>query len=233
MLDGFVANAYPIPWNKWTPQNQTQGLVNNEQEAYVTDGSTISDDGGTLTITAYSNNNGYGWKSGKLLAPPLGTSRGYIEASMNTPSAQGTWPAFWLMPNENNPVWPQGGEIDIMEQINGQAVQNVSTHFGPNPSQVTSTHITMNLPNMSGQYHRYGMAWDTSHCAFYVDGVQVPGSVRWFPQNSPFAQYLPNYTPILNLAIGGDWPGYAADGIGNQVLKVRYVAQSTQTPSDF
>jgi hypothetical protein len=35
------------------------------------------------------------------------------------------------------------------------------------------------------------------------------------------------------LAIGGDWPGYAADGIGNQVLKVRYVAQSTQTPSDF
>lgn len=233
LLDGFVANATKIPWNSWTPQNQSQGLVNNEQEAYVNDGSTISYDGDTLVITAYSNNNGYGWKSGKLLAPVLGTKRGYIEASMNNPGAQGTWPAFWLMPNENNPTWPQGGEIDIMEQVNGQNSQNVSTHFGPSPSQTTDTHITMNLPNMSNQIHRYGLAWDSSHCAFYVDGVKVPGSVVYFPSNSPFAQQLPNYTPILNLAIGGSWPGYAADSIGRQVLKVQYVVQSTETPADF
>lgn len=233
MLDGFVANATQIAWSSWTPQILAQGQVNNEQEAYVTDGSTISYDSGTLVITAYSNNNSYGWKSGKLQAPMLGTSRGYIEANMNTPSAQGTWPAFWLMPNNNSPTWPQGGEIDIMEQVNGQPTQNVSTHYGPSPSQTTDTHITMSLPNMSGEYHRYGVAWDQTHCAFYVDGVKVPGSVVYYPSNSPFAKDVTTYTPILNLAIGGSWPGYAADSIGNQVLKVKYVAQSVETPSDF
>lgn len=232
-LDGFVSQAKQIPWNLWTHQNQVQGLVNNEQEAYITDGSTISFEGSTLVITAYSAGNGYGWKSGKLLAPVLANRRGYIEASINTPSAQGTWPAFWLMPNNNSPTWPQGGEIDIMEQVNGLNQQNVSTHFGPSPSQTTDTHVQMDVPNMSGQYHRYGLAWDSSHCAFYVDGRKVPGGVVYFPGNSPFADALPNYTPILNLAMGGMWPGYAADSIGVQQMRVKYVVQSTETPNDF
>ena len=44
----------------------------------------------------------------------------------------------------------------------------------------------VSLPGMSGNFHRYGLAWDTSHCTFYTDGKK--GSTYWYPAGSPFGR---------------------------------------------
>lgn len=63
---------------------------------------------------------------------------GRFEARMKLPGGWGTWPAFWLYPDDDfrygtNPVtnygWPNAGEIDIMENVGyDQNVIHASTH---------------------------------------------------------------------------------------------------------
>jgi beta-glucanase (GH16 family) len=45
---------------------------------------------------------------------------GKIEARMRAPSANGAWPAFWMLGTSTklNLEWPRTGEIDIMEHVN-------------------------------------------------------------------------------------------------------------------
>jgi len=43
------------------------------------------------------------------------------------PTGCGTWPAWW----QNGPNWPAGGEIDILEGINGFTQNQVSLHTNP------------------------------------------------------------------------------------------------------
>ena len=42
---------------------------------------------------------------------------GKVEICARLGCAQGAWPAIWMLPEEAQ--WPNGGEIDIMEQPNG------------------------------------------------------------------------------------------------------------------
>jgi beta-glucanase (GH16 family) len=135
------------------------------------------------------------------------------------------------MPSNNKPSWPQGGEIDIMEQVDGRNQQNVSTHYGTSPSTTKNTHLAVTLNNMSNTWHTYGLAFDSSHCAFYVDGKKI--QTVQYPSGSPFAKDITNYGMILNLAMGGDWPKPAESSIGAQYLITDYVGQSSSVPSDF
>jgi beta-glucanase (GH16 family) len=240
MLPGFVADAKQIPFSSMNIQTMAQGQVNNEQQAYINDGSTVDWSSGTLVLTARPKGNNYSWVSGKVEAPPLGTSRGYVEASILSPASMGTWPAFWLMPRFNDPIWPLGGEVDIFEIINGVQGNYSSTHWGTQPGNgANNTTVWRAIPDAAGNYHRYGVAWDSTHLAFYIDGRKVPGSVYYYAAGSPFARMFPKYTPIMNLAIGGDWPkgqgnfGSVPDSLGRQTLSVKYVAQSVNTPADF
>ena len=41
---------------------------------------------------------------------------GYFEARLKLPKGKGTWPAFWMLPDPFT-SWPDGGEIDIMEEV--------------------------------------------------------------------------------------------------------------------
>lgn len=53
-----------------------------------------------------------------------------IKAKLNP--AKGAWPAIWLMPfAADAPKWPNGGEIDIMERLNGDSIayQTVHSHY--------------------------------------------------------------------------------------------------------
>ena len=44
---------------------------------------------------------------------------GRMEMRAKVPSGQGSWPAFWMMPtNEEYGEWPRSGEIDIFESVN-------------------------------------------------------------------------------------------------------------------
>lgn len=47
---------------------------------------------------------------------------GYVEVRARFDCVQGVWPAIWMMPKSDSIGWPVGGEIDIMEHLNYEAV---------------------------------------------------------------------------------------------------------------
>lgn len=216
-----VPEGYEMVWNdefdgslldteKWTHEIKSAGWVNNELQNYVkSDGVTTVKDG-KLLITCKKVN-------GKILSGRVyanytkGWKYGYMEARIKLPKGKGTWPAFWMMPANNdynsNP-WPGCGEIDIMEEV------------GCNPNYVSSTihcnkynnggsaieHKEIYLPTAESDFHLYACLWTASHLKFYVDGKLTldyvndgSGKNAW-----PFDY---NYYLILNLAWGGSWGG--------------------------
>ena len=50
----------------------------------------------------------------------------------------GLWPAFWMMPNDAS-CWPDHGELDILEMINGDGVAHGSYHWATGPAPCMKT----------------------------------------------------------------------------------------------
>ena len=167
---------------------------------------------------------------------------GRIEASMKLPEAQGMWPAFWMLGNNIATIsWPACGELDIMEHIDGNnppPYQGApppgydwiagSVHGGTSASEINGSQTYHPLGFSAADWHTYGMIWKPGSIQYYVDD---PANIyaTFTPTNSnfnsttwPFDQG-PQFI-ILNLAIGGDWPG-SPDGTTSfpQAMLVDYV----------
>ena len=123
------------------PNGHTEyGVVyyyNNEEQSYTssTDNSYVSN--GTLKIAAVHDGNGY--TSARLVSSGKGDFLyGYFEARARVPDGLGTWPAIWMLPTNNTyGVWPNSGEIDIMEHVGyDNNVINGTVHTGAyNPAR--------------------------------------------------------------------------------------------------
>jgi beta-glucanase (GH16 family) len=127
---------------------------------------------------------------------------GYFEARIALPPGKGLWPAFWLLPEpriENGkPVHPGGQEIDIFESVGepGRIYHTVFTDSGGEKiknARACDTHADLT------RFHTYGVLVTRAHIAWYFDDVEVRRVA-----NADFDR--PAYM-LLNLAVGGDWPG--------------------------
>ena len=145
---------------------------------------------------------------------------GFVEVSAKLPCARGTWPAIWMMPQGDAP-WPNGGEIDILEQVGSQPnVAHATLHTALfNHTRHNGRGAEMAVPTACSAFHRYQLAWTVDDITMGVDDhayMRVkndqPGGAGAWPFNAPF--YL-----ILNLAMGGDWA--AAKGIDDAALPQR------------
>jgi hypothetical protein len=59
----------------------------------------------------------------------------FIFDVFHMPDTPGTWPALWTVAYpwpENDQSWPTGGEIDIMEGVNGYGTNMMTFHTTPN-----------------------------------------------------------------------------------------------------
>jgi len=151
---------------------------------------------------------------------------GRIEARMKLPESQGMWPAFWLLGNNIVKVsWPTCGELDVMEHIDGNNPPPYaggtpegydwiagSIHFGPSSSsEINGSQQYHATGFLASDWHIYGMIWSKGEIQYYVDDPsniyatfkstdsQFSGGTWPFDQGPEFI--------ILNLAVGGDWPG--------------------------
>jgi beta-glucanase (GH16 family) len=149
---------------------------------------------------------------------------GYYEARCKFPNAgDGYWPAFWFLGTNIGSVgWPNCGEIDVAEEIDGQWQNHQSLHM-PNwdPTLVTT-------PNSSTTtYHNYGANWQPGYVTFYVDGQ----STGTFTEGGGGTWEFDNQTMfmLLNCAVGGSFPGNP-DGTtaGTGYFDVDYVHQYEQ-----
>ena len=162
------------------------------------------------------------YSSAKIVTEGKATFKsGFVEMSAKLPCARGTWPAFWMLP-ETASIWPEGGEIDILEQVGSQPnVAHATLHTALfNHTRENGRGAETPVPTACGAFHKYQLAWTADAITIGVDGrayMRVrndqPGGRGAWPFDSPF--YL-----ILNLAMGGDWAG--AKGIDDAALPQRF-----------
>jgi beta-glucanase (GH16 family) len=131
---------------------------------------------------------------------------GRFEARIQIPFGQGIWPAFWLLGAEGG-VWPNNGEIDVMENIGREPHTVYGTVHGPGYSGgngVGSPYAQ--VAPFAEDFHVYAVEWEPETIRWYVDDQHtftvtaddVPG--KWVFDHPFFI--------IMNVAVGGDWPGY-------------------------
>jgi beta-glucanase (GH16 family) len=194
-------------WGNKELQNYTNAAANASMVA-----DSDASDGMALAIRALKTATG-GYTSARLktlnrFAPKYGR----IEARAKLPNGQGIWPAFWMLGTNIGSVgWPACGEIDIVESINANPKVVYGTLHGPGYSGDNALKGKLTLPSgtLDQAYHVYAVDWSPDKIVWYFDGAayhtetasSVPPGSRWVFNDHPF--FL-----ILNLAVGGNWPGY-------------------------
>src|SRR5882724_6564909 len=196
-------NGTSVNTGNWNLDNGNPN-VNHELEFYQAANATVT--GGNLVITARQQSmGGQPYTSAKLnTSGKFSVSAGRIEARIQLPMVQGTWPAFWMLGTNIGTVgWPQCGEIDIMEHVNTTNTILGTMHWNGGNGHVQYGSSTTTTP---GSFHIYAIEWDNSSIRWYVDNtLYVTGNIANNINNTG-AFHLPFYI-ILNLAVGGDLPG--------------------------
>ena len=168
---------------------------------------------------------------------------GRLEARLKLPSTQGIWPAFWMLPT-NSPYggWAAGGEIDIMESTNIATTTHGTIHYGGLwPANTSSGGSYSPGVNLSDDFHVYAIQWEPDFIRWYFDGFPfyTVSSSAWYSANAPDNDRAPFDVPfhfLLNVAVGGNWPGYPdASSVFPQEMVVDWVRVYTtgaaeQTP---
>jgi beta-glucanase (GH16 family) len=139
---------------------------------------------------------------------------GRMEARIKLPTGGGMWPAFWMMPSDSvYGGWAASGEIDIVESINTATTVYGTIHYGGQwPNNTNSGGSYANGTNFSQDFHIYALDWTPDEMRWYIDGVlyYTATSAVWYsagaPANprAPFDQY---FHFLMNVAVGGNWPG--------------------------
>jgi beta-glucanase (GH16 family) len=213
----------------WTYDTGNSGFGNQELETYCSWGSSTVPCN-TASPSKYVGTDGYlhivaqrpsaaVYTSARLKTQGLFSFQyGRFEVRAQVPEAQGFWPAAWLLGNNITTVnWPASGEQDVLERVNGPGTPdwNSGAIHGTGFTGGTGLSTLYHFPvgETAAQWHTYGMIWSKGSVAFYVDDPAHPyvtyttsslnglsGAV-W-----PFDAGQSNFI-ILNLAIGGNWPG--------------------------
>ncbi|MFD3585384.1 ricin-type beta-trefoil lectin domain protein [Streptomyces sp. NPDC058683] len=216
-FDGAAGSAVnSSKWNLETGDN-----VNNHERQYYTSGTNNAalDGQGHLVITAKKENPAnyqcwYGtcqYTSARLnTSGKFSAQYGHVEARMKIPRGQGMWPAFWMLGTDIGSVgWPNSGEIDVMENVGFEPSTIHGTIHGPGYSGSAGIGAGYTLANgqaFADAFHTFAVDWAPNSITWSVDGItyqtRTPADVggNTWAFNKPF--FL-----ILNLAVGGYWPG--------------------------
>jgi beta-glucanase (GH16 family) len=206
----YGAEGTPPNAANWLYHIGCTGWGNNELECYTQRPENVSLDGdGQLRIIARSEPyEGHSYTSGRIQGR-FSRTYGRFEARIKIPSGQGTWPAFWMVgSNIESAGWPACGEIDVMEEIGREPSTVYGSMHGPGYiGELISTPYVLTSGALADDYHVYAVEWSKDGIAWYLDDVRYAWKTRAdLPAGAPWAFDHP-FIWILNLAIGGDWPG--------------------------
>ena len=205
------------------------GWGNNELQYYRPENATVAN--GYLTIEGRAESfNGYNYTSSRLRTMGKADFKyGRIEARIDLPTGQGVWPAFWMLPTDFvYGGWAASGEIDIMEAVchDTYTVHGTLHYGGAWPDNVYSGKGYRNGTDFAQDFHVYTIEWEPGEIRWYVDGDHYQTQIFWYssptePYPAPFDQ---KFHILLNMAIGGNWPGSPdASTVFPQQMIVDYV----------
>ncbi|MFG2440906.1 discoidin domain-containing protein [Streptomyces sp. NPDC048508] len=138
---------------------------------------------------------------------------GRVEARIKVPKGNGLWPAFWMMGADflTGRPWPYNGEVDIMEILGKDVKTAYSTVHAPAYNGGGGIGSPYKLPqsaDFSADFHTWAADWNSKGITFSLDGQTVftLDKEQVEQTRGPWIFDHPHYM-ILNLAVGGDWPG--------------------------
>jgi beta-glucanase (GH16 family) len=217
------SRSMPDPAN-WTFETGSNGFGNQELETYCSYGSSqppcdaarpnafVGRDG-YLHIVARDDRYGH-YSSARIRTEGLRSFQyGRIEARIRIPKGEGFWPAFWMLGDNIHEVqWPACGELDIMENI-GKKPGTIYGSIHGTGFTGTQIGVPYTLPHSEAfgdGFHVFGLLWSPKKIEYYLDDpahvyatftpASLPPAGRWPFDDGKF--FL-----LLNLAVGGDWPG--------------------------
>ncbi|HUX45036.1 MAG TPA: family 16 glycosylhydrolase [Terracidiphilus sp.] len=215
-------DAEPDP-KTWGYDAGNSGFGNHELETYCAWGSAVSPCS-TASPNAYVGTDNVLHLVARQLSSGVYTSArlksqglfsfqyGRVEARMKLPEGAGMWPAFWLLGNNIETVgWPASGELDVMEHVDGSNPKNEGFDWVQGSIHGTGLNggVQYHPTGFSAaDWHTYGLIWSKGTIEYYVDSpanVYATFTVATQKGTWPFddgPQFL-----LLNLAVGGDWPG--------------------------
>jgi len=228
-FDGSTLNS-----SNWTHEigdgcnNNLCGWGNNELEYYRSENTTIAD--GLLTITAKQESfGGRNYTSSRIKTQGKKFfTYGRINVRAKLPKGQGIWPAAWMLGESITTVsWPASGEIDIMEMVGGTINREKTTHGTIHYSnaggsrEYTGGSTTVANGLLADAFHVYSIDWDSTSIKWSLDGVQFHSEQITSSDRTEFHE---NFFFLLNVAVGGDWPGAPnAETQFPQQMQVDYV----------
>lgn len=192
------------------------GWGNNELQYYTDRPVNLQVANGVLRIIARRENfGGKQYTSARIRTKgKFDAQYGRFEARIKVPAGQGLWPAFWMLPSDNRyGTWPGSGEIDIMETINSADRLYQTIHYGGTwPNHSSSGNNVFRASTFADGFHHYAVEWDPDSIRWFLDGKPtfVVYSHTWFSSSALWNQRAPFDQPfhlLLNLAVGGNWPG--------------------------
>jgi len=227
-VDEFEANGAPDS-TKWSYDLGDHGWGNNELQEYTHELKNARVENGILIIEAQSDpDKPKGYTSARLVTKGNAAWKyGYFEIKAKLPTGVGTWPAIWMLPEQNTyGGWPRSGEIDIMEHVGydpGNVHGTVHTEAF-NHSIGTQVGKIKSVPDFNTEFHTYAIDWTADKIDFYIDDEKYftfeksAGDYKQWPFDQPF--HL-----ILNIAVGGNWGGQKGvdPTIWPQLMQVDYV----------
>ncbi|ETS84111.1 hypothetical protein PFICI_02136 [Pestalotiopsis fici W106-1] len=223
--------------------------TNAEVQTYTTSNNNLQISGGeTVQFVPRKSTTGV-WTSGRIETVGAWTPEDgkvmVIQASILLGSnaqvnKQGLWPAFWCLGDaiRHGTEWPLSGEIDIFEQVNGVPTAYGTLHCGttvggpcaePLGRQAATTLPAdgfntwgVRIDRTNSDWTLQTIQWQLNGATFNtVTGADIADEGTWAT-----LAHSPLYI-LLNLAVGGDWPGEpnseTLDGYGS-MMEVEYVA---------
>lgn len=192
--------------------------INSEQQHYEPSQVTVAADGLHLRATRVApfvaaDGKTYRYRSGEVYSANKASALhqgfqtyGRWEVCAKLPTAQGSWPAVWLLKNSpggvpgNNP-WPP--ELDVMEHVGNLNEIQTNVFWGAQPNQQMAEARHPNVPvgGVAG-FHLYAVEFDAAKIDYFVDGALI--------RSEATASRIPSEPMylILNLAVGGVLPSY-------------------------
>jgi beta-glucanase (GH16 family) len=205
---------------------------NSESETYTNATTNIQiTSNNTLTITPRLQRGS--WTSARIETQrsDFAAAKGgklYIEGCIKLGTApaskqQGIWPAFWALGssfrgNYNN--WPAASEWDFLETINGGSTMFSTLHCGVTPGGPCNENNGIEsggVPFSRGVFHSVGFmvdrsmkgTWKDETLSWYLDGTKIFSitGAKIGSQSTWESVAHDKHLLLLNVAIGGSWPG--------------------------
>lgn len=197
----------------WSWETGGGGWGNNEWQYYTnsTENSSISD--GKLVITARKNHLGRDYTSARMVTRNKRSFQyGRMEARIKLPvGGKGIWPAYWMLGNNiGSHGWPECGELDILEAVNDFVTVHGTLHYGSGDPYIHDSNGGSYTPpvDVSADYHVYAVEWEPTVMRWYFDDVKFYTTSNWWASTAYPAPFNQPFFFILNIAVGGNWPGY-------------------------